>query len=90
MKKELTKNQVLALSLFAMLNGRRWKECLRNAWCDGDYGRYGARGLDGYLQQVRNQFGPSWLIRYQLPKGTPQEQLLARAAEIEEAIKKAQ
>jgi hypothetical protein len=22
----------------------------------------------GYLRQIRNQFGPSWLLKYRLPK----------------------
>jgi hypothetical protein len=93
MKPQPTANQITALSLFATLNGRRWKECLRTAWCTGDYARFGCSGLSGYLQQVRNQFGPSWLIRYKLPKTDPlaeaQAQVLTQVEVLEAAIKKA-
>lgn len=92
-KPQLTRAQACALSLFATLNGRRWKECLRTAWCTGDYARFGCSGLSGLLQQVRNQFGPSWLIRYKLPKtdqlAQAQAQVLAQAEVLEAAIKKA-
>jgi hypothetical protein len=66
----LTPEQEAALVRFASDNGRKWKQALNLAWFDGS----DANEPDGcYLRQVRNQFGPSWLIKYRLPKGWPNE-----------------
>lgn len=57
--------QIEALKEFAAIHGRNWKSALRDAWLDGDY-----RGFqkDWLLQQVRNTFGPSFLIKFRLDK----------------------
>ncbi len=65
--KTLTPEQEAALTRFARDNGRTWKQALRDLWF---YGNEYNEEDGGYLRQVRNQFGPSWLIKYQLPKGT--------------------
>jgi hypothetical protein len=65
-------DQLQALQNFANANGRRWKQCLRTAWETGDYAGnwhgcdYPGENDFAFLQQVRNQFGPSWLIRFKL------------------------
>ena len=60
--------QLEALQQFAHRNGRTWKSVLRQAWMTGQY----PVDCDCYdsnlLQQVRNAFGPSWLMRFHLPK----------------------
>jgi hypothetical protein len=61
----LTTEQFAALQQFAAAQGRRWKSELRHAWETGDY----PSDCDSAsLQQVRNTFGPSWLVRFQLPQ----------------------
>lgn len=56
--------QLEALKAWAALYGRNWKSLLRDAWMTGDYGSF---EQSNYLQQIRNTFGPSWLIRVRLP-----------------------
>ena len=56
---ELTNEQAHALQSYAEENGRRWKGKLNDDWMLGRV--YGA------LQQVRNEFGPTWLKSYRLP-----------------------
>lgn len=60
-------DQIQALKQFAAANGRNWKSELNNLWMNGAY-RYAVMGgADaGLLQQVRNEFGPSWLVRFSL------------------------
>ena len=60
-----TAQQTEALTRFANKNGRTWKRKLNDAWITGDY-HLATSGDSGWLQQVRNQFGPSWLVRYKL------------------------
>jgi len=65
MTNQPTQKQLAALQQFANTNGRTWKSALRHAWETGDY------PPDCYvehLQQVRNTFGPSWLVRFTLPR----------------------
>lgn len=52
------RDQLEALIAFAMNNGPRWKDELMKGWL---YAKY-----PGELQQVRNQFGPSWLSKTSL------------------------
>jgi len=59
--------QLWALRTFAALNGRTWKSCLRHAWETGMYAEHGAADYSNLLQQVRNTFGPSWLVKFKLP-----------------------
>lgn len=69
MKQTPTKEQMAAIERFAKLNGRNWKTALWNAWMNGAYRHVIAQdGDDALLQQVRNQFGPTWLDRFRLPK----------------------
>lgn len=66
-----TKEQIEALKTFAAINGRTWKSKLRQAWYDGSYGDYGIEQYGdtaALLQQVRNTFGPSWLVRFVIAK----------------------
>jgi hypothetical protein len=55
-----TAEQIQALVEYAKANGRTWKSKLNDAW-------YHASEA-GILQQIRNEFGPSWLMRFKLPK----------------------
>lgn len=64
MQETLSTEQEAAIIRFARDNGRTWKQALGAAWMDGS----DANESDGgYLRQVRNQFGPSWLFKYKLP-----------------------
>lgn len=56
--KTLTPEQFEALRDYAKQNGRNWKSQLRDDWITGK--------AYGELQQIRNQFGPSWLTRFKL------------------------
>jgi hypothetical protein len=57
--KEPTPEMTAALQAFADKYGRRWKTELITRWMNGrdDYEPMGS-----YLRQVRNQFGPTWLM----------------------------
>ena len=55
-----TPDQMTALQAYAAEHGHTWKSQLNDDWMNGR--------ASGPLQQVRNQFGPSWLIRFRLPK----------------------
>jgi len=63
-----TPDQHAALCRFAEDYGRTWKQALRTCWEVGSYPDWtGDRQNDAaYLQQIRNQFGPDWLIRWRL------------------------
>jgi len=60
--------QIAALVAFAASYGRNWKSSVNQAWMTGNYHGFTAYP---YLQQVRNQFGPSWLARFKIPKVAP-------------------
>ena len=61
----LTAEQLKALQEWAKVHGRTWKSKLRQAWMTGDYDGIDQYGnTAAYLQQVRNTFGPSWLVRF--------------------------
>lgn len=62
----LTSERLNALKLFAKREGRYWKEALRLCWQNGNY--EGHNDISAELQQVRNIHGPSWLVRFRLPK----------------------
>lgn len=51
---ELNKDQATALQDFADVNGRYWKNKLIQLWNRGQDG--------GLLRQVRNAFGPVWIL----------------------------
>lgn len=57
--------QIAALRAYAISYAPRWKESLRLAWETGNYHGFAAYPL---LQQVRNQFGPAWLVDFRLPR----------------------
>ncbi len=64
-----TDEQMAAIERFAKLNGRKWKTVLWSAWMNGSYRHVIAqKDDDALLQQVRNQFGPTWLETFRLPK----------------------
>jgi hypothetical protein len=69
----LTSDQLAALRLFAAANGRCWKSALNQAWCTGRYDQYNGADEDGLLQQVRNTFGPSWLVRFRFDNASTHE-----------------
>ena len=60
----LSADQLAALRTFAQANGRSWKFKLNHAWSTGRYQDYNGTDDYGSLQQVRNRFGPSWLVRF--------------------------
>ena len=70
MKQTLTPEQLASLQSWAQSHGRNWKQTLRDAWMTGNYDGF-AQG--DYLQQIRNVFGPSWLISFRLPVEIPIE-----------------
>ena len=57
---ELTPEQLTAIQKYAIHLGRCWKSHLHNSWMNGIYDCDDA----GILQQIRNTFGPSWLVRF--------------------------
>lgn len=59
---KLTIEQETALIAFARQHGRHWKLALNLRWASCTAGQV--------LQGVRNQFGPSWLAKYQVPADT--------------------
>lgn len=65
MPKQPTAEQLNALAHYAAAHGRTWKSQLNHAWMTGDYW---SSDQSNYLQQVRNEFGPSWLVRFKLEK----------------------
>lgn len=62
MTQTLTPTQLEALKTFAGKR-RTWKQELRQAWMTG---MYPADADSASLQQIRNTFGPSWLVRFNL------------------------
>lgn len=60
----LDADQLAALRTFADANGRDWKSKLNHAWMSGRYREYNGTNEYGLLQQVRNTFGPSWLVKF--------------------------
>ena len=63
-----TLEQIQALATFADANGRTWKSGLRHCWEAGCYNSYSGTERCDLLQQIRNSFGPSWLVRFSLKK----------------------
>jgi len=62
-----TPEQIESLKLFAAANGRHWKSDLRQLWMNGGYNYAVMGGADSaHLQQIRNNFGPSWLNKFRL------------------------
>ena len=67
MTNQPTQAQIGALYIAAQRNGRRWKSAVLHAWETGNYSSCYADDLSDKLQQVRNEFGPSWLMRFRFP-----------------------
>lgn len=61
---ELTDEQREALEACKAAHGRTWKSKLRLMWMYCSYSDYGMESHSRGLQQVRNQFGPTWLVNY--------------------------
>lgn len=59
-----TTEQIDALVIFATANGRSWKAHLRHCWEAGCYSQYPGTQRQDLLQQIRNQFGPTWLTSF--------------------------
>ena len=57
----LSEEQIDALRAYRDQHGRRWKSRLLSEWLSST----GDEGPE--LRQVRNTFGPSWLLNYRLP-----------------------
>lgn len=65
MKQELTTEQLRAIREFASQHGRTWKSQLRECWMTGQY----PPDCDSRsLQNIRNSFGPIWLVNFRMPK----------------------
>jgi len=64
MKKILTAEQEKALQDYAAKHGSQWKDRLMTSWRAG--GNHGP-----LLQQVRNTFGPSWLMGFRFKQPEP-------------------
>lgn len=60
------REQLNALRKYAQRHGRNWKQSLRDVWFNGRYDWDGDGDISCYLQQVRNQLGPSWLTNFKL------------------------
>lgn len=58
MQYALTVQQLEALKEYARENGRAWKSALMVDWMGGK--------CSAELQQIRNNFGPSWLKRFKM------------------------
>lgn len=62
---DLDKDQADALLIFATDNGRYWKQALREAWMTGNYSGFAG---SGFLQQIRNNYGPEWLVKFRFTR----------------------
>lgn len=60
---KLTNEQITALMRYATKHGRYWKAALGNAW---ETGIYSTGDNVPALQQLRNNYGPSWLMKANL------------------------
>jgi len=58
--------QLSALQEFATITGRCWKAELGACWRTGKYPTTISINCSSYLQQVRNQFGHGWLIKFKI------------------------
>lgn len=65
MSPQPTPEQIAAIEAFAARHGRFWKRELIAGWWSVNYPCGAESAL---LQQVRNNFGPTWLINYRRAK----------------------
>lgn len=69
MNRQLEADELKALQDFAAEYGREWKQYLQAAWLSHAYkGRHMGGRDTGVLRSIRNEFGPSWLCDFKLPK----------------------
>jgi len=61
-----TAEQIAAVKTFAAKHGRNWKMALRFAWSTGHYPFPSIAPEPALLQQLRNDFGPRWLMAFRL------------------------
>jgi|SRR5690349_5339753 len=66
--RDLTPEQAAAIRAYAAQHGRTWKDQLLSDWMRAGSRTY--RGEWCYLQQIRNQKGPSWLRSMTLEPAT--------------------
>lgn len=68
--RDLKPDELTALQAFAAEHGRRWKSVLTDVyWYNARIWRAGPNDCYGYiLHGIRNEFGPSWLDSFKLPK----------------------
>lgn len=64
MSHEPTEEQIAALRQYAAENGRNWKSALNADWMRASAKINGEHSA--LLQQIRNEFGPSWLVKFKL------------------------
>lgn len=76
-KLQPTREQIIALQRYALKYGRTWKSKLSAAWANGGDEREPDGGL---LRQVRNTFGPSWLMAFKFPEDLPPPTMATAAA----------
>jgi hypothetical protein len=63
---KLNPEQQETIALYAQEKGRNWKSQLLDEWLVASY-RWNHPDKSYLLQQVRNQFGPTWLKKVKLP-----------------------
>jgi hypothetical protein len=71
-RRTIDADQLEALQQFAERHGRNWKQQLSYCWETGDYG---ITAHTAELQQIRNTFGPSWLVRFSFTKTSTHREL---------------
>jgi|GEM_PF-1554838 len=72
---ELSDEQQEAILIYAAEKGDNWKEQLSSSWEKGTY-NWNHSDKSHLLQEVRNQFGPSWLADVCIPEVIKYEILL--------------
>jgi len=63
-------NESQAIEVLAQVKakvGRMFKSQIRECWMTGNYRHHCLEQWSSQLQQIRNQFGPTWLTRVKLP-----------------------
>ena len=64
-----TTEELNALKKWRDKYGREWKSYLRAAWLSAYYrGSYMGGTDTGTLRNIRNEFGSTWLDKFQFPK----------------------
>ena len=68
MSKELNTDQLAAITSYAAHVGDNWKSTLQADWMRSGPAVSNWRAMDwAFMQQIRNNFGPSWLATFELP-----------------------